>query len=798
MQTEEELHKFVESNILLNDQNNWKPYGGQYGNYSSFENQQSTSMAALIEKLTNSIDATLTRKCYEKDLSPEDPKAPKTMKEAVNTFFTKEEIKSSHLRVFTDGTKDNVNVISVDEGEGQLPDDFEDTFLSLQKGNKNKIKFVQGKYNMGSTGAVVFCGKYKYQLIASKRHTSLETNNTYVGFTLVRKHIRIGNEINEYKNTWYEYFTINDKIPRFELKKGSSINIIKDMPESSFKQGSIVKMYNYALPSKTQSFQSLKLEINKLLYYPAFPIDVYETRDSFKIVKKRNGVMNVAYGNGEILQKNLDKTTPIYREEGIEISDMIFGTAKINLFVFETEKDAKDIRGNMPVVFLMNGQVQYSQGTSFISNKLGFKLLKKTLIIIIDCTNLSTNFLDEGLFMANRETIRQTTNNEYFINCIIENLKSNENLIRINREKATKQVSNASTNKLLVGLLGNNKNSSLLKSLFSEGVNGVEPTKSNGSNQKSKEKEEFQLLEKPTFMKVNNLNVGEGSETVKSYPINKNINLNIELNAVDNYFIRDDNPGKLSLKIRDMKKVDKEKKGNKPGDGKDFGEAFTITKSALQKGHMKLYLEPKTSFISVGDEVQIQINLHDEQCDFTHIVRMKFIDQEDKSPKDRKKTQKGTLELPPLIQVYKDQETIDKLDIPDEEKQEYKTWQDVEWEDEIAPSKIVKLEPGINEEQPISCVFINMSSNALQQLLVEEGTTGTKGALAKNQFITQIYMQSFLTAAAIFKMEKNNANELIVNIEMEDFIAKMIEETAYINVKMQVNNILNVKELEVV
>jgi hypothetical protein len=35
--------------------------------------------------------------------------------------------------------------------------------------NKNEIHFVQGKYNMGGRGAIVFCGKKGYQLIGWKK-----------------------------------------------------------------------------------------------------------------------------------------------------------------------------------------------------------------------------------------------------------------------------------------------------------------------------------------------------------------------------------------------------------------------------------------------------------------------------------------------------------------------------------------------------------------------------------------------------------------------------------------------------
>ena len=42
---------------------NWYPLGGNENNFGVIENQQSTPIAALIEKITNSIDAVLMKKC---------------------------------------------------------------------------------------------------------------------------------------------------------------------------------------------------------------------------------------------------------------------------------------------------------------------------------------------------------------------------------------------------------------------------------------------------------------------------------------------------------------------------------------------------------------------------------------------------------------------------------------------------------------------------------------------------------------------------------------------------------------
>jgi hypothetical protein len=62
---------------------NWKPLGGSENMYGVIENQQASPIAALVEKITNSIDATLMRKCYEAGVDPKGAEAPKTMEDAV-------------------------------------------------------------------------------------------------------------------------------------------------------------------------------------------------------------------------------------------------------------------------------------------------------------------------------------------------------------------------------------------------------------------------------------------------------------------------------------------------------------------------------------------------------------------------------------------------------------------------------------------------------------------------------------------------------------------------------------------
>ena len=122
------------------------------------ENQQSSPIAALIEKLTNSIDAILMKKCYEAGIDPKSSQAPRSIEEGVERFFPDcrswdlssfRKAQAEEIQVLADGPRMDTSLIIYDDGEGQHPEDFESTFLSLLRGNKNEIHFVQGQIQHG-------------------------------------------------------------------------------------------------------------------------------------------------------------------------------------------------------------------------------------------------------------------------------------------------------------------------------------------------------------------------------------------------------------------------------------------------------------------------------------------------------------------------------------------------------------------------------------------------------------------------------------------------------------------------
>src|SRR5437588_3281923 len=139
----------------------WRLYGDRENNFSTIGNQQSRPDAALVEKLVNSVDARLMHECLARGINPESAAAPQTIRDSVVRFFESERTASSvfggqvkawgnemrrevarGITLAATGVKGQEGdpcITIADEGEGQTPRKFPETFLSLEKSNKLRI-----------------------------------------------------------------------------------------------------------------------------------------------------------------------------------------------------------------------------------------------------------------------------------------------------------------------------------------------------------------------------------------------------------------------------------------------------------------------------------------------------------------------------------------------------------------------------------------------------------------------------------------------------------------------------------
>lgn len=218
---EDDVIDMLKSAGHWSNRSQWRLFGDNENNFSTIGNQQAKPEAAVVEKLVNAVDARLMLECLLRSVNPEGPKAPKSIREAVAIFFDnhpnpqdplagrisrwtdKERTKVAQTITFAAtgarAQSGNPCFTICDSGEGQTPDRMPDTLLSLNKSNKLRIPFVQGKFNMGGTGVLKFCGRHNLQLIISKRNPVVanrelrDDSDLSWGFTVVRREDPEGN-----------------------------------------------------------------------------------------------------------------------------------------------------------------------------------------------------------------------------------------------------------------------------------------------------------------------------------------------------------------------------------------------------------------------------------------------------------------------------------------------------------------------------------------------------------------------------------------------------------------------------
>ena len=551
--------------ILKNDSffqgNNWEPLGGDRTNITTAGNQQEDPINALVEKPVNSIDHLLLKEAKLRGIDPEGSAAPKTMKEAVETFLgipdgdiskiddKKRRSLAGNVRIIASGSNKTPSISVVDFGEGQHPSQFSNTLLSLprDKSNKNKIHFVQGRFNQGATGALWFCGGDKFQLVLSRKDPRLlkDEQKDEWGFTLIRK--RPYSEVSaDEKVTWYEYF-VDDSKKVFSFP-GEELGILPD--DEKMESGVYVKMYSYDLGKYSASDVTLELwrDLNRKLYSPALPIMIHETRGY------------AGHSSSKILVGNKYRTI---KDENEKVRERIvfdsnlgkLGLRKVEVTVFiDRDSTGKPFRGvksefttaDEALFLTMNGQTHKTEPRSFFRRKefnAAVDFLADYLMVHVDLTTIPREIRDE-LVMTSRDRFRKGEIYNQLIERITSDLRENNILRRLNAEYKARFLANiqpdkGDVKKIIGKILKRNRN--LAKWLnLGDGISlpPIEPINPTT----------FESENPPTAF---SLQVPEGvmPPYFKDFPANyKYVWLQFKTNAPDNY-LEDEVGGKVTVNI---------------------------------------------------------------------------------------------------------------------------------------------------------------------------------------------------------------------------------------------------------
>ncbi len=521
------------------DAANWKAYGDVQNNRGIVSNQQSSPVAALVEKIVNSIDAVLTAECLNAGIQPAGANAPKTMQGAVEQFFGVKDGRIENLTatqrtelaqmivLIATGQKESPNYVLIDRGEGQSPDHFKDTFLSLLRDNKTRIPFVQGKYNMGGTGVLQFSGRHSFQLIISKRKINLENKEAESsdkwGFTLTR---RLEPNSDQPQSS-YVFLAPGSRILSFA---SDALDILPgkypNAHEEPLEAGTCIKMWNYKLPGRLKTLATLDLRwaLERYLQNPALPIRISERRLGYRANyydTTMSGMLTVIADNPQDIEIGFDTGSPL------ELPGL--GCIELRLIVLKDTADRDNKKYATGIFFNVNGQLHGELGKDFISKKTNLDYVADSMIVIIDCSKLPT-IVREDLFMGSRDRMRQCDERHAIEEAIGEYLRDHPGLKQLNalrRQNRTEAaISDEKTAEIFQALV---RGDPTLGALFGKGEKIKLPTGS------IPDPVPYEGVRYPTKFRL--LHEPQGG-LVKACPKNKTCRVEFETDASNDYFSR--------------------------------------------------------------------------------------------------------------------------------------------------------------------------------------------------------------------------------------------------------------------
>lgn len=523
----EDVQQVMAAEPAFADSENWKPYGGQSKNWDRVGVQTSEPAGAFAELIINSIDALLMRKAKENNVNERSPDAPQSMAEAVNRWFNVLEGQLENL-VPTERTELAVKAVLVgvkrkrkrysfptytiaDFGEGQNAAEFPNTLLSLGEKNKEGIRFVQGRYNMGSTGSITFCtqadirlGLYKF--ILSKR--TVDDSDQHWGWTLVR--VRPAAESEDLPVV--EYFYPDEQIPRFSE---GSISIFGHNEIGVVDGGTVLKLYEYDIgPNARRVDFGLHNALTLSLLECALPVRIYDfdadpQTDGANRLRQQGIAARTFSG---LLLGAENSSTDDFTDYQVAETTEIPSLGKIRISASgRHELPGYICDDNYRFFYTVNGQAQAKERKSFF-NRVKLGDLINHVVVKIDCNKMDKT-ARSAIFKPDRQRMNDVELSRQLRDLVRKELQADPLLKayarKIREARISEQVEDSKqSRKLWQDLLKDNPS---LRDLLGMGeeITGSEPQPG--------EEEEYEGKQFPTFLKLKNQNQAKISLPINSY-----------------------------------------------------------------------------------------------------------------------------------------------------------------------------------------------------------------------------------------------------------------------------------------
>lgn len=556
-ETEQEIINILKADGCWDDLRRWQSLGGNDNNFSIIGNQQSSPDNAFMEKIMNSEDACLIKECLIRGIDPQGPEAPKSIDEALEKFYgikrgglmmldaaKRTELASNIVVAATERDK-QINLCIADRGEGQTPNRMKDTILSISKSNKLKIPFVQGKFNMGGTGALAFCGKENLQVIISRRCPQIPNKDGDESFgkwsvTVVRRELpREGR-----KSSMYTYLTdeqgnmLTFEADALNIVPLESVKGVKGFGYEDMTYGTFIKLFNYQMTGfRTAITLDFFNRLSLLAINLALPVRVRETRPYQANTNAANlcGLTTRLYDNRSGVVAEGYPTSCSFSVDGQRVDGSIY--------LFEPDAENKYRGKHEGVLFTVNGQTQGVLRDSFFAG-VNLAYIKNSILVVLDCSAIDVRHQEE-LFMPSRDRTRRTDFTREIEDRICKELSNHPGLKRAANERRQEALKNRiADNKPLKDVLKDIfSKSQVLAKLFLAGKEISAPFNMGSAGEAPK----FVGKQHPTYFKL------EGKLTdgmlVKHVPCNKTFRVKYTTDVVSDYFKRDLDPGRLVLKM---------------------------------------------------------------------------------------------------------------------------------------------------------------------------------------------------------------------------------------------------------
>ena len=609
--TEEQVIGLLRKHGYWDDPAVWCPFGRREDNFSTIGNQSSSADGALVEKLVNSVDAVLMGECLSAGVRPNSAEAPRSIQEAVARFFQGDASKANTLGHGSDWSQDQRRRIAdritlaatgsrqcpsftiVDSGEGQTPNSMPDTLLSLDQQNKINVHFVQGKFNMGGTGALRFCGHDNLQLVVSRRNPNIPSENSLDGssgqwgFTVVRRE----DPTDAKRVSTYKYLAPGlDGVLRFSAEALPLFPQGNDAYSRDNRWGTAIKLYEYKIAGRSHILRrdGLLYRLDILLPGIALPIRLHECRD----YEGHHGSFDTTL-NGVNVRLSYDRNENL--EPGFPTSSTLVVSGQqmtAEIYAFKKEK-ADSYRKREGLVFTVNGQTHGSIPRTFFSRRsVGMSRLEDSILVIVDCSQISGRSR-EDLFMNSRDRMER---GELLsaIESELESILRNHQTLRELRERRRHEdiESKLQNSKAFQDVLESIvRKSPALSALFGSAGPLSDPFKS----KKVKAGNAFRGKDHPSIFRFRDKNYGQ--ELNRITPINmRSSRIAFETDVVNDYFSRKNYPGEHLLRLRDQRIA----RASIPDHTINLQNGIATLKLALPSG------------ASVGDAIRYELVVEDE------------------------------------------------------------------------------------------------------------------------------------------------------------------------------------------